>query len=521
MTARPEADEVRPQAGEARPKAGKVVGGMAWTMSSAAVQMVMQVAVLTLLARLLTPEDFGVVAAATVVVNFAAIFTQLGVNQALVQRQDLTPGVVATGFWLSAVFAAVLASALALLAPLVAGQLGIPESAAVLRALAAGLLVRGLAATSEALLTRAMRFRAIAVIEVASYAFGYGVVGLVLAASGMGVWALVGAHLSQTALRSAMTLALQRHGLRADLSAATLAGLLRFGSGYSVARIANFVALQADNLIVARGLGATALGVYSRAYQLMGMPAGLIGGAIDRVLFPSLSRIQGEERELARSYLRAAATIALLTVPVGVVLSVLAGEVVAVLLGGQWRDVVGPLQVFALTMVLRVTDRLNAVVARAKAVVFRRALLQVVYACCIVAFALLGLRFGLSGVVIGVTLALLTNHLASTALSLAIVGESWRRLLAAAMAAAPLTLLCGSLSLAVATALRLAAAPDIVTLLAALGAAGAAALTAVMRFPRLFLGDGAAWLLRSTASLLPDRLADRLGAAAARAESGG
>lgn len=493
---------------------------MAWTMGSAATQTIMQIVVLAALARLLSPEEFGVVAGATVVVNFAAIFTQLGVNQALVQRQGLTQGVIATGFWLSAVLAATLAAALALAAPLVADQLGMAESKAVLRALALGLLIRGLTATSEALLTRALRFRAIAVMDVVSYALGYGLVGIVLAASGMGVWALVGAHLVQVALRSAMTLGLQRHGLRGELSAATLAGLLRFGSGYSVARIANFVALQADNVIVARGLGASALGVYSRAYQLMGMPAGLIGGAIDRVFFPSLSRIQGEESEFARAYFRAAAAITLLTLPVGVVLSVLSYEVVAVLLGGQWQDVVGPLQVFALSMVLRVSDRLNAVVARAKAVVFRRALIQVVYACCIVAFAQIGIRFGLPGVVAGVTLALLTNHLASTWLSLSIIGETWDRMLATYRVAVPLTLLCGCLALLVATVLRPLETSDAVTLIAALGVAGIAGLAATLRFPRHFLGANAAWMLRSAASLLPGRLARRVDRAVIRAHGG-
>jgi O-antigen/teichoic acid export membrane protein len=494
-----------------------VAGGLAWTVSSAFLQIGLQAVSLAVLGRLLTPADFGLVAAALVIVNFSAIFAQLGVNHAVVQRRELSTGVPGTSFLISMGIAVVLSGVVLAGAPLVASLMQLPAVTPILRALAAIFVVRALAATSEALMLRSLRFRATAIIEIVSYGIGYGGVGIALAAAGAGPWALVVGHLAQAVLKAGITLSVQRHALRPDLNPATVRSLLHFGGGHSLARIGNFVALQADNVVVARGLGAAPLGVYSRAYQLMGMPAGLFGNAIDRVLFPTFSRMQSERTLLRQAYLRGTALVAIATLPAGIVLVVNAPELVSIVLGAQWDAVVPPFQVFALTMALRVTDRLNAVVARSVAAVYRRAAIQGVYAVMVIALSLAGVPYGVRGVAVAVAAALVANHVLSTSLSLRLVGSSWRSVVTASAAAGPATIVAGAAALAASATLRSLGSPDALTLVVSLALVLMALAVATRRSPRLILGPEAAWTLRTLAAFLPARPAAIVRSLAVRA----
>jgi len=318
----------------------RTAGGLAWTMFGAGMHMLVQIGTLAVLGRLLTPEDFGIVAAALVAVNFSGIFAQLGVNQALIQRTTVTERTSGTIFLITVGLGSALSLGLAVLAPAIARGLALDALTPVLRALSVMFIVRAVGSTAEALMARSLRFRAIALLDVVSYALGHGVVGVTLAVLGFGYWSLVAAHLAQAAVKSALALAARPHGLLPDLDRTLVRELLTFGGGLSLARIANFVALQADNLVVARQLGAAAVGAYSRAYQLMGMPASLIGNALDRVLFPVFAQQQADLAALRGAYLRGTALIALACIPAGVVASAVAPELVWLLLGDQWTAVI-------------------------------------------------------------------------------------------------------------------------------------------------------------------------------------
>ena len=489
------------------PRAGmrQTAGGLAWTLVGAAAHMLFQIAALAALGRLLTPEDFGVVAAALVAVNFSAVFAQLGVNQALIQRKELPPRASGTAFLISLGLGVALAGALALLAPAIATALGLEALAPVLGTLSVIFPLRALGSTAEALLARSLRFRAIALLDITSYALGYGAVGVTLAALGFGTWALVAAHLAQATLRSAFTLAARPHGLAPDLDPALVRDLLTFGGGVTLARVANYVALQADNLVVARQLGAAAVGAYSRAYQLMGMPAGLVGNALDRVLFPVFAQRQGEVPVLRDAYLLGSSLIALACLPAGAVASVAAPELVRVLLGGQWDAVVVPFQVFALTLVFRVGDRLNAITARAVGAVYRRGLLQIVYAAAVIALAIIGAQYGLVGVAVGVAVALCGNQLLGTALAIRLLDATPGNAVRAVLVAAPLTAVTAAGAALGAWPGRALSWPPSAALAGSLLAAATAAAFVLWRFPRHMMGSDARRLAGMLVALAPAR----------------
>src|SRR5439155_1126465 len=203
-------------------------------------------------------------------------------------------------------------------------------------------------------------------------------VGVVLALLGAGVLALVTAQMAQTALYTIILVVTRPPALRLLPDRAALGELMYYGGGFTVSKIANYFALQVDNLVVGRWLGAAALGFYGRAYELMAGPPHLLGDAVDRVLFPAMASIQTDTRRLAEAYRRGVALMGLIMLPASLVLFIVAPELILAMLGPRWTAVVTPFQILALGMFLRTSYRISDVTARATAAVYHRAWRQLV-----------------------------------------------------------------------------------------------------------------------------------------------
>lgn len=490
-------------AGAERGLTGRALRSMAWTGGGVAAEVALQALVLAVLARLLTPADFGVVSIALVVIGFAGIFGELGLNQAVIQRQALEPAHVRTAFVASLVLALALAGALAAASPWVARFFGAPAVAPLMAALALSLPIKGWSSVPAALLQRSMRFRDLSLANVLSYAAGFGLVGIPLAAAGLGAWSLAAAHLVQvTAFGVAVHLAAPvSHRLGVDRGA--LRDLLAFGGGVSVARVANYLALRGDNAVVGHVLGATALGLYGPAYHLMALPADLFQKVVQTVLFPAVSRLQGERERLAAVYRRGLAVTALLVLPGTVLAIALAPAAVETLLGARWQGVTAPLQVLAAGMFFRVGYKMSVVVVKASGAVQQFALRQVPYPLLVLSLSWLGTRWGLTGVAAGVVAALGVHYLLITALGMRVAGLSLRDYLGAHR---PALLLAGAVLAEVSIATSGARSLDLpswATLLLA-GTATAVTVAALVRWmPARVLGADGLWLGEALAACLP------------------
>lgn len=387
---------------------GRAVRGFAWAFTGSAGQAVLQIAATIVLARLLTPEEFGSVAAALLIVGLAQLLTQLGVSAALVQRRELAAEDVAAAFWFSVVTAFACAALLAGLAPLLNRLVGLPADSGLLPLLAPALLLAGVAAVPQGLLQRQLRFREMAAVDLVAAGPARIGVSIALALAGFGPAALAWAEIAAGLVTAGGYLLLTRPALRppADTDA-RLRPMLGFGSGYSLTQCGNWLAQNADNLVVANLLGTGPLGAYTRAYNLLSQPAQVIGGAADKVLFPAMARVRDDGARLRGAYVRAASLIALATAPASVLLFVLAPEVVAVLLGPGWEAVVLPLQVFALVLLPRTTYKISTSLTRATGAVYRAAWRQWLYAAEVVVFCAIGAHVaGIDGVAVGAAVAI-------------------------------------------------------------------------------------------------------------------
>ncbi len=462
---------------------GAALRGFAWSFTSSAGQAVLQIGATVVLARLLTPAEFGSAAAALLVVGLTQLVTQLGVAAALVHRADLSDTEVAAAFWFSVILSAVFAAGMYAFSVPLGGFVGLPPDSHLLRLLSVTLLLAGATAVPAGLLQRRLRFRPMAVVDLLAAGPATIGVSVVLAAQGLGpdalAWGVIVAALVTAVGYAAiarpavtpMSPAVAWHNLRP---------MIGFGSGYSLTQLGNWVALNADNLVVARLLGTVPLGVYTRAYNLLSEPANVIGGAADKVLFPAMARVRDDGERLRGAYVRTASLVALVTVPASVLLFVLAPEIVHVLLGSQWGAVVLPLQVFALVLLPRTSYKISTSLTRATGAVYRAAWRQWLYAAEVVVFCSVGAyHAGVDGVAIGASAAIVVHFLVMLRFSARVSAGLERHVLAMYLKHVPAAVAAVLATAGVAAAVR-PLGSDALTLAAGALAAGLAAAVVLL-----------------------------------------
>ncbi len=377
---------------------------------------------MVIMARLLTPAEFGLVGAAMIVISFSEIISLLGVGPAIVQIKELTVKHINIGYTLSTLLALSVGGIVVLSASLIAQFFRMPDLKPVIQALSILFLITGFSAVSRAQLQRTFQFKTLALIQIISFVFGYGMIGICLAYYDWGVWALVSANIGGSLVNVILLLIINRKTIGFSLSKKEMYQLMNFGTGFSLGKIANHLALQADNIVVGRLLGAEALGIYGRAYGLSTLPASIFGTVVDKVLFPAMSSIQDDEQRLCSAYLKSVSLIFMLTLPISGLVVIMAPEIISVLLGQQWMAVVRPLQILSVVLVFRTAYKMSDTLARATGAVYNRAWRQWVYAVAVFIGAWAGHFWGLSGVAFGVSFSIVLNYLLMLQLSINLIG---------------------------------------------------------------------------------------------------
>lgn len=480
----------------------QTVAGMLWMIYGKVAFAVLQLLILGVLARLLTPADFGVVSAAAVVIGFSAIVSQLGLGPALVQRPHLEPRHVETAFTASVILGLFLGALIYFGAALAARFLRMPGITPVLHVLAWVFPLQGLQTVASSLMSRELRFRWLANLDVITYAIGYGVVGIIGALLGWGVWALVAAQMSQTLLKTAVLLTQYPPRFRDFADRSAFNDLMYFGGGFTAARIANYVALNGDNMTVGRFLGPTALGYYGRAYSLMSAPAYGFGTVLDAVLFPAMAKVQHDPPRLSAAFRRGVALIALLVLMPSLAIILLAPEVIHVALGSRWTAVVAPFQILAIGMLFRTSYKMSDSITRSTGAVYRRAWRQALYAVLVVGGAWIGQHWGIAGVAWGTLAALTVNFVMMAQLGLDVGHLSWSEFWRAHEPAVYLTMACAPVIWGSATLLRHWGLPPVAIVITVSLLAFGTALLLMFRAPATFLGADGQWMLETMRSFI-------------------
>ncbi|WP_165225072.1 lipopolysaccharide biosynthesis protein [Affinirhizobium pseudoryzae] len=313
-------------------QAGAIVTG-----SSQAVVALCQIVSVIVLSRLLSPSDFGIVAMSWPVIGLLSIFQDFGLTQATVQRPGITRQDVNFLFWLNVGISGLVALAIFATAPLAAAFYSEPKIAALLMAMSCLVLIQGLGAQHTALLNRRMRFPALSAMEVAGALGGLGT-SVTWALLSPSYWALFGGSLVTVLLPVilAWTLSGWRPGLPRRAEGAR--ALVNFGAGLTGFNLANFVARNADNVLIGRFLGGAQLGLYDRAYKLMLMPLRQATNPLARVMVPTLARLSDEPARYRQAYLTVVPLLLIALVPGIAALIIVAPTFIPFLLGPEWQE---------------------------------------------------------------------------------------------------------------------------------------------------------------------------------------
>jgi lipopolysaccharide exporter len=379
--------------------------GIKWTTAAAVLTAVMQVGYTAIMARLLDPAAFGLVALAGVVLRFGGYFAEMGLGHAIVQRPQLTANDLRASFTASLLLGLGVAGIFWALAPLSVLVLKNPAVVPLVRALALGFVIASVGLTATSVLRRDMRFDVLARLDVLAYVLAYGGVGLGSAWAGAGVWSLVAASLAQQLLSGLGAYALVRHAVRPLLGWHHYAALVGYGSRVSVISFLEFINSNLDTLLIGRLLGPVALGLYNRAYLLLQLPMYFLTNSVARVAFPAFSRVQANVPQLRSLYLRSTTLVGTLVLPLCVGVAVAAPEMVRVLLGPKWAASVPVLQVLCVAIPLNMTTMFAGIVADARANLHRKVLLNVQAIVLLVSLFWLLHGYGILGIAVAVGLS--------------------------------------------------------------------------------------------------------------------
>jgi len=384
--------------------ASKAVHGLKWGSAATIANALMQIGYTSVMARLLVPEAFGLVAISSVILRFGSYFANLGLNKAIIQKEVLEEEHIRAGFTSSFLLGALFTFLVWVLAPVAVQFFGNPEVAPIVRVMSVSFLIHGLSATSVSLLERHMRFKEVSIIETLSYILAYMGVGILLAYLDFGVWSLVYATLTQAVLQALGSYVLVRHSLLFLFRWAPYKPLFSYGSRMSVSSFIEFISQELPTILIGRMLGTHQLGLYNRAYMLVNLPMYMLTRTFTKVVFPSFSQMQHDVEKLGQVYLSSITLLASLVIPACLGLLVAAPEIVLLLLGPQWTDSIPVLQVLSLAIPLGFVTMFAGIVCDAKAVLNAKILLNLAFIVLLAGFFFLLQGYGLVGFALAILL---------------------------------------------------------------------------------------------------------------------
>jgi O-antigen/teichoic acid export membrane protein len=390
----------RPSASSLDDLRSPITQGLAWKGVSQVVLQISKVAVVLVLARLLTPHEYGIAAMALVLTTLVYFLSDFSLGNTLIQRQIITEADRSTVFWTSLVIGSFFTLLGIGLSGPVAAFYGEPAVQPLLATLSISFVVTAIGTTQNAILVREMDFRSLELRDMGATVAG-AAVGISTAFLGYGAWAII---VQQLTFSSTATLLVWRYSSwrpRRIYSLASLRDLAGFTGNVFAANVLDRVRLNTETLLIGRFLGASAVGVYALASNAVLIPFNRIALPVAEVLYPVFSRIQDERERLATVWLRSIRLLSAVAVPSLLGLIVVAPEFVGVMLGDRWEETTPVLRLLAWVGLLQTVQILNSPILQALDRTSTMLLWSLLYYAMGLAALFIGLRWGIVGVAAG------------------------------------------------------------------------------------------------------------------------
>jgi O-antigen/teichoic acid export membrane protein len=378
---------------------GHTISSGAVTVSAQGAKFLLNLASTMILARLLMPRDFGLVAMVMTVTSFLRVFKDAGLSVATVQRERITHAQVSNLFWINVAVSAVSTLVLAASAPIIAQFYGNPHLIPITLFLSVTFLISGSTVQHQALLKRQMRFKALAMIEIGSMAVGV-LVGVAMALLGYKYWSLVGSSLSTEVAGLILTWSVSRWRPQLPTRHSGIGPLVSFGAHRTAGDFILSLARGSDNLLIGRFYGAASVGLYSRASALLIWPLQQFLNPINVVFIPVLSRLQSQPEHYRSTFLRLYEAIALTGFAFAGLFLALARPLTLVLLGPKWGQAAAIFGGFTVAALCLPLGNASAWLFTSQGRGREMFVTQLANSCAIVLSFLVGLPFGPVGVAI-------------------------------------------------------------------------------------------------------------------------
>lgn len=378
----------------------RTLSGALWSVTSQTGRQAILLLSNIVLARLLTPRDFGLTATVLIFVNFAIILAEQGFGAAIIQRKEVTEDHLSSIFWVNVALGLGFTLLFLAGAPLIAALFHEEGLIPLTRVIACIFAINSLGMVHATMLTRGLAFKSLAKVEVAAAWLG-GAAAIALAWRGWGPMSIAVQAVVTSVVSVAMLWRVGDFRPRARFSWPAVRDLAEFSTNSLVSSVTHYWMRNVDNVLVGLFLGQGPLGVYTRAYSVMLFPLSRVSRVLSRVMFPSLSLIQDDLPRVREIYLKMTRVIALVTFPLMIGVAASAENFTAVVFGPQWGEMVPILRILALVgMVQSVTTlTVNLYLARNETGLRLRVILpiQALQVLGIVA----GLKWGILGVSVG------------------------------------------------------------------------------------------------------------------------
>lgn len=377
--------------------ARKSVRGGVTTLTAQGVQFALNTAGTIVLARLLTPVDYGLVGMVTVITGFLEMFKTAGLSLATVQQERISREQISTLFWINSLISAALGLLILGCSPLVAMFYKRPELTAVTAVLSFPFIINGLIIQHRALLQRHMMFGALRTVLVISQVIGLGTT-IALALLGWRYWALVGGTIVGSLSTTALTFYFCSWIPGRMQKGTGALKMLKFGGHVTGFNFVNYFSRNADNMLIGRFIGANALGLYAKAYNLFWMPIAQLRSPLNEVAMPAFSSLRNQPERYAKYYRSLLDILSSLTVPLSLYCLLEADFLIRTLLGPQWIGAVPVFRILAVIGPLQTVTGLCGLVQLSLGLSKKYFYIGIATSCVFVISFVVGLRYGIEGV---------------------------------------------------------------------------------------------------------------------------
>lgn len=322
----------------------KTINSVFWQSVSSATARLVYLVTTLILAKLLTPKDYGLIAIAWLVINTLALFRDAGVGKALIQRQTLVKEAADTAFVLIPTVCLFLYGLSYFIAPYLGAAFGDGQAESVIKVMSVTVIILSVGTVPSLMLEKELMFKRKIIPEI-SASFGYALVSISLALFGFGVWSLVFGEITRALFLASLIWFVSSWRPKFTFSRSLAKEMMGYGIYIIAFSIGTFIFYSIDNAVIGKVLGATLLGYYAFAFSLTNLPATKITDVLSRVIFPAYSKLQGDDQALRDSLLKTLEYVSMVIVPIGFAIFAVGPIFLKAMYGSKWLNAIPLLQV--------------------------------------------------------------------------------------------------------------------------------------------------------------------------------